>query len=198
MTLTLRAANESDQVAFRELFDEVARVDLGALPEPVLSPLLDLQWRAFTQSLETYPGERTDLAIEPDGSVAGRVVLATFEQNTRIIELALFASARNQGLGTRVIEQLQMSAASEAHSLRCHVKQGSPAERFYERRQFVRDGEPVPPAPSAHLASAPLVLARSARHITTSNARRRSAEPHGAQAGSAVYPIAARRSAVAL
>jgi ribosomal protein S18 acetylase RimI-like enzyme len=85
--------------------------------------------------LENYSGASLQV-IEKDGVAIGRLYLARWELEIRIMDIALLPEHRGSGIGTRLLRELQEEARSAGKSLTIHVERFNPALRLYERLGF--------------------------------------------------------------
>ena len=84
---------------------------------------------------ENYPGASLQI-IERDGISIGRLYVAHWEREIRIMDIALLPGNRGAGIGTRLLHDLQEEARSVGKSLTIHVERFNPALRLYERLGF--------------------------------------------------------------
>jgi len=71
--------------------------------------------------------------IEVDGEPAGRLYVARWEDEIRIIDIALLPEHRGRGIGTALIRELLDEAGAGGKRLSIHVELNNPARRLYER-----------------------------------------------------------------
>jgi ribosomal protein S18 acetylase RimI-like enzyme len=84
---------------------------------------------------ENYPGASLQI-IERDGVSIGRLYVAHWEREIRIMDIALLPEHRGAGIGTELLRDLQEEARSTGKSLTIHVERFNPALRLYERLGF--------------------------------------------------------------
>jgi ribosomal protein S18 acetylase RimI-like enzyme len=84
---------------------------------------------------ENYPGASLQI-IERDGVPIGRLYVAHWEREIRIMDIALLPEHRYAGIGTELLRGLQKEAHSAGKSLTIHVERFNPALRLYERLGF--------------------------------------------------------------
>lgn len=84
---------------------------------------------------QNYPGAAF-LVIERSGTPVGRLYVARWEREIRIMDITLLPAHRGQGLGTSLLQALQAEAAASARTLSIHVERFNPALRLYERLGF--------------------------------------------------------------
>lgn len=84
---------------------------------------------------ENYPGASLQI-IERDGVSIGRLYVAHWEREIRIVDVSLLPEARGAGIGTQLLRGLQEEARSAGKSLTIHVERFNPALQLYERLGF--------------------------------------------------------------
>ncbi len=70
------------------------------------------------------------------GEPVGRLYVARWPEEIRLIDVALLPERRGGGVGTAVLADLQREAAASAKPLRIHVERYNRALRLYERLGF--------------------------------------------------------------
>ena len=85
--------------------------------------------------LENYPGALLQV-IEREGLPIGRLYVARWEREIRIMDIALLPEHRGGGIGTKLLRALQDEARAAGKSLTIHVERFNPALRLYERLGF--------------------------------------------------------------
>ena len=84
---------------------------------------------------ENYPGASLQV-IEKAGVPVGRLYVARWEREIRIMDIALLPQHRGAGIGTKLLRELQDEARVAGKSLTIHVERFNPALRLYERLGF--------------------------------------------------------------
>lgn len=82
-----------------------------------------------------YPGASFQI-IERAGVPAGRLYLARWEKEIRIVDITLLPEHRSGGIGTKLLEELQEEAKSVDKKLSIHVERLNPALQLYQRLGF--------------------------------------------------------------
>ena len=85
--------------------------------------------------VENYPGASLQV-IEKAGVPIGRLYVARWEREIRIMDIALLPQHRGSGIGTKLLCELQEEARSAGKSLTIHVERFNPALKLYERLGF--------------------------------------------------------------
>jgi len=92
------------------------------------------------EAQDAYYREHYDPAtfdvIEVDGEPVGRLYVARWEDEIRIVDVALLPEYRGRGIGTALLRELLAEAAEAGKRLSIHVELNNPARRLYERLGF--------------------------------------------------------------
>lgn len=75
--------------------------------------------------------------IEIDGERAGRLYVARWPREIRIVDIALLPAYRGRGTGARLLQALLDEGARGGRTVSIHVERANPALRLYERLGFV-------------------------------------------------------------
>jgi ribosomal protein S18 acetylase RimI-like enzyme len=136
-TITSRPAEPGDAQLLRELFVQ-ARPDFAMLPPDLRESILDLQVRAQrAHYAEVFPDASDDVLVA-DGVAVGRLILRRDGDDVRIIDVAVLASHRGQGIGTSVLRQVLADADRDGLAVSLSVwSANTDARRLYERLGFV-------------------------------------------------------------
>jgi ribosomal protein S18 acetylase RimI-like enzyme len=84
---------------------------------------------------ENYPGASLQI-IERDGTSIGRLYVAHWEREIRIMDITLLPKSRGSGIGTKLLRGLQEEARSAGKSLTIHVERFNRALQLYQRLGF--------------------------------------------------------------
>ena len=74
--------------------------------------------------------------IELNNKPIGRLFIDNWENEIRIVDIALLPDFRNMGIGTYYFRQLFEQASQNEKSVTIHVEHNNPARRLYERLGF--------------------------------------------------------------
>jgi GNAT superfamily N-acetyltransferase len=136
--LTLRPMTDADLPFLARLYastrmEELAPVDW---PETQKAAFLQMQFDAqHAHYRQHYHG--TDwLVILRAGEPVGRLYLARWAREHRIVDIALLPAHRRAGLGTALLHDLLDEAAAAGKPVTIHVEKFNPALRLYERLGF--------------------------------------------------------------
>jgi ribosomal protein S18 acetylase RimI-like enzyme len=83
----------------------------------------------------TYP-EAAFQVVERNGVPIGRLYVARWEKETRIVDITLLPESRGSGLGTKLLRDLQKEARDASKSLTIHVERFNRALQLYQRLGF--------------------------------------------------------------
>jgi len=82
-----------------------------------------------------YP-EASFQIIERDGWPIGRLYVARWEKEIRIVDITLLPEFRGTGIGTKLLRELQEESRAAAKSLTIHVERFNRALALYQRLGF--------------------------------------------------------------
>jgi ribosomal protein S18 acetylase RimI-like enzyme len=82
-----------------------------------------------------YPGALFQV-IERDGQPIGRLYVARWEKEIRIVDITLLPESRGTGLGTKLLRDLQDEARVSGKSLTIHVERFNRALGLYRQLGF--------------------------------------------------------------
>lgn len=105
---------------------------------------LDHQFEAQDAHYTGNYDHATYSVIVVDGYPAGRLYVARWADEIRIMDIALLPAARGRGVGTSLLRALIDEAATGDKKVSIHVEAENPAMRLYERLGFVKVEERGP------------------------------------------------------
>ena len=138
MTIGLRAAEPCDDALLMAIYgstraDELATTDWD---EARKRAFVEQQFRAQDQYYRANYANATYQVILVDGEPAGRLYVARWPDEIRIMDIALLPAFRGRGVGTRLLGDLQAEALAGGKPLRIHVERFNPALSLYARLGF--------------------------------------------------------------
>lgn len=89
----------------------------------------------------TYPGALDEIICEESGVSLGRVLTDRAADGMCLIDIAIVAEKQGQGIGTKMIQELQQECLTQNWKMRLQVLKDTPAERLYRRLGFRLTGE---------------------------------------------------------
>jgi GNAT superfamily N-acetyltransferase len=138
--VALRPSTPADRDLLRDVYGSTRTAELALMPWP------DEQKRSFVEfqfvAQDRYYREHYDPAtfdvIEVDGEPVGRLYVARWPEEIRIVDIALLPAQRGRGVGTRLLRELMREAADAGKCLSIHVEHENPARSLYARLGFVQ------------------------------------------------------------
>jgi len=97
---------------------------------------VEMQFEAQDAYYREHYDPATFDVIEVDGEPAGRLYVARWEDEIRIIDIAILPEHRGHGVGTALLRALLDEAGAAEKRLSIHVELNNPAQRLYERLGF--------------------------------------------------------------
>ena len=129
---------EDDEPFLRRLYASIREDELAVVPwdeetkEAFLRQQFDAQDAHYR---EHYDGATYDV-IEVDGEPAGRLYVARWDDEIRIMDIALLPEYRGRGIGTQLLRALLDEGARTGKRVSIHVEKHNPALMLYERLGF--------------------------------------------------------------
>jgi ribosomal protein S18 acetylase RimI-like enzyme len=136
--ITLRPVSSSDRDFLLHVYASTREEELAPVPwtDAEKAAFIEQQFEAQDRHYrEHYAGASLDV-VEWDGAPAGRLYVARWSEEIRIIDIALLPEFRGRGIGTRLLRGLLDEAARARRRLSIHVEKGNAAFRLYERLGF--------------------------------------------------------------
>ncbi len=110
--------------------------------EPTKRAFLTQQFEAQDHHYKTHYHDTTySVILAPGGQPAGRLYVARWEDEIRIVDIALLPEFRGCGIGTALLEDLIAEADAAGKPLSIHVEMNNPARSLYDRLGFEEAGE---------------------------------------------------------
>lgn len=138
MAITLRPIGPDDEAFLCRVYASTRREELAGVdwtPEQV-EAFLAMQFSAQHQYYQQHYAGAAFQVIEHDGVPAGRLYVARWEKEIRIVDIALLPEHRNAGIGTALLQDLLREGAEAGMPVTIHVERFNPALRLYRRLGF--------------------------------------------------------------
>jgi ribosomal protein S18 acetylase RimI-like enzyme len=138
MEITLRPVLPADDSVLIAVYgstreDELATTDWDDAKK---REFVEMQFRAQDQYYRAnYANASYDLILV-DGEPAGRLYVARWPDELRIMDIALLGKYRRRGVGSQLLRELQTEAGLVGKALRIHVERFNPALNMYARLGF--------------------------------------------------------------
>lgn len=143
--LSLRPITEADLEFLAEVYASTRREELALVPwsqeekEQFLRSQFELQHQHYQQHYPTGEFLVIEKEVEGRRERIGRLYVDRWEDQIRIVEVALLPPYRGSGLGARLIGGILAEAKAQGLPVTIHVEGQNPARRLYQRLGF----EPV-------------------------------------------------------
>ena len=138
--ITLRPVSSSDRDFLLQVYASTREEELAPVPwtDAQKAAFIEQQFDAQDRHYRAhYAGASLDVdVVEWDGAPAGRLYVARWSDEIRIIDIALLSEFRGRGIGTRLLRGLLDEAARARRRLSIHVEKNNPALRLYTRLGF--------------------------------------------------------------
>jgi GNAT superfamily N-acetyltransferase len=89
---------------------------------------------------ERYEKASFDVIVV-DGQAVGRLYVARWAEEIRVVDIAVLPDYRNRGIGSALLRDLMAEAAAVGKPLSIHVERFNPAVRLYARLGFAPAGD---------------------------------------------------------
>lgn len=136
--VTLRPATPEDEAFLYRVYAGTRQEELARTgwDETQKEAFLRMQFEAQSRHYrEHYAGAEFSVVLA-DGRPAGRLYVARWPEETRIVDIALLAEHRGRGIGTRLLNDLVSESEASGKPLSIHVERFNPALRLYGRLGF--------------------------------------------------------------
>jgi ribosomal protein S18 acetylase RimI-like enzyme len=141
--VTLRPIGSADEDFLAAVYASTRAEELAPVPwsdaekAAFCRMQFDAQHRYY---LEHYTGATFDV-IQVGGEPAGRLYVARWPDEFRIIDIALLPAYRNAGIGSAILKDLLAEADRAGKPVTIHVEKMNPALRLYQRLGFREAGD---------------------------------------------------------
>jgi len=136
--VTLRPVAAEDEGFLYSVYASTREAELAGVnwTEKEKTAFLRQQFEAQARHYrEQYDGA-TYHVIEVDDRPAGRLYVARWDDEIRIMDIALLPEKCGRGIGTALLRDLLNEGAGAGQRVTVHVEQFNPARRLYERLGF--------------------------------------------------------------
>jgi ribosomal protein S18 acetylase RimI-like enzyme len=141
--ISLRPIQPADHEFLCRVYASTREQELAPVPwtpaqkEAFLRSQFDAQHQYYQ---EHYTGASFQVILR-DGHPAGRLYVARWGEEIRIVDIALLPEHRRAGIGSSLLKELLAEGARAQKPVTIHVEQFNPARRWYERLGFRKQGE---------------------------------------------------------
>lgn len=138
LRVTLRPATDADAPFLAAVYASTREVELALTDWTAeqKSAFCRMQFDAQTAHYRQYYRTAEYDIIESGDDPVGRLYVDRWEREIRIMDIAILPAHRGQGIGTRLLVDLQKEAAGCGKVLSIHVERMNPALSLYHRLGF--------------------------------------------------------------
>jgi ribosomal protein S18 acetylase RimI-like enzyme len=136
--ISLRPIEPADEDFLCRVYASTRAEELAPLPwdDEEKASFLRMQFAAQHRYYrESYTSSRFEVVLV-DGDPAGRLYVARWPEELRVIDIALLPEFRGRGVGTALLRGLLGEAAARGLPVRIHVERLNPALVLYDRLGF--------------------------------------------------------------
>jgi len=139
----LRPITAADELFLCALYGSTRTEELAVVPwsEDQKRAFLEMQFRAQSIHYATHYVGADFQIIEQDGRPIGRLYIARWDDEIRIVDISLLPEHRSRGVGSTFLRQVLEEGRTSNRRVTIHVESFNPAMRLYERLGFRRAGE---------------------------------------------------------
>jgi len=136
--LSRRPVTGEDRPLLFEIYASTRAEELKLVPWTAEQKLAFVrqQFEAQDSYYREHYRDTTWEVVLADGVPAGRLYVARWPEEIRVIDIALLPAHRGRGLGTRLLTEVFDEARSAGKPVRIHVEVMNPARALYERLGF--------------------------------------------------------------
>lgn len=136
-SIALRPAEEGDRPFMLRVYAGTREPELEAagMPREQRAPFVEHQFEAQSRHYETYEDTSFEVVLV-DGEPAGRLIVARWPEELRVVDVALLPEHRGRGIGGELLRELIEEAEEQGVKVSVHVERFNPAQRLYARLGF--------------------------------------------------------------
>lgn len=136
-SVTLRPAEEGDRAFMLRVYAGTREPELEAagMPREQWAPFVEHQFEAQSRHYETYEDTSFEVVLV-DGEPVGRLIVARWPEELRVVDVALLPEHRGRGIGGVLLRELIEEAEERGVKVSVHVERFNPAQRLYARLGF--------------------------------------------------------------
>jgi ribosomal protein S18 acetylase RimI-like enzyme len=143
MRVALRPVTEADEPFLLRVYASTRAEELAPVPwiDEQKAAFVAMQFAAQTAHYaQHYTGMSSDVVLV-DGEPAGRLLVARWAREIRIVDITLLPAFRGRGAGSELLAELMDEATEMSKALSIHVERENRALGLYERLGFRPVGE---------------------------------------------------------
>ncbi len=138
MTISLRPIRDDDLPFLLRVYASTRQEELAPVPwtRAEKDAFLASQFALQHQYYQQHYADAEFRVILADGEPVGRLYLARWEHEHRIVDIAVVRERRNRGIGSRLLADILAEADAIGKPVSIHVELQNPARRLYDRLGF--------------------------------------------------------------
>jgi ribosomal protein S18 acetylase RimI-like enzyme len=135
--VTLRPAEGKDQPFMLRVYASTREPELEAsgMPREQWGQFVEHQFEAQSRAYQSYEDTSFEVVLVA-GEPAGRLIVARWPEELRVVDIALLPEYRGRGIGGTLMRQLIEEADDRGVKTSIHVERFNPAQRLYTRLGF--------------------------------------------------------------
>ncbi len=110
-------------------------LEAAGMPREQWAPFAEQQFEAQNRHYETYRDTSFEVVLV-DGEPAGRLIVARWPEELRVVDIALLPEHRGRGIGGTLLRGLIEEAEARGVKTSIHVERFNPAQHLYTRLGF--------------------------------------------------------------
>jgi len=136
-SVTLRPAADEDRPFMLRVYAGVREPELEAsgMPREQWAPFVAQQFEAQSQAYADYRDTSFEVVLV-DGEPVGRLIVARWPEELRVVDIALLPEYRGRGIGEGLMRSVLEEADARGVKASIHVERLNPARRLYLRLGF--------------------------------------------------------------
>ena len=143
LSVTLRPIQPADQEFLYQVYastrtDELAVTDWN---EEQKQSFLRMQFDAQHRHYQEHYAKAAFSVVLLNEQPVGRLYLARWDHDIRIVDIALLPQFRRFGIGSSLLQDILTEGEQSRKTVSIHVERFNPAMRLYERLGFRKQGE---------------------------------------------------------
>lgn len=136
--ISYRPMTKADLPFLAELYASTRAEELAATgwPAAMQRDFLARQHEAQHRHYAVHYADAERLIVERGGERVGRLYLAEWSREFRVVDISLVPASRGTGIGGAILSDVIAAAEAAGKAVSIHVEKNNPARRLYERLGF--------------------------------------------------------------
>lgn len=142
-SVTLRSIQPQDQEFLYRVYASTRTEELAVTDwdEGQKQGFLRMQFDAQHRHYQEHYAQAAFLLVLLNEHPIGRLYVARWDHEIRIVDIALLPPHRRAGIGSSLLQDILAEGVQSGKTVSIHVEQFNPAMRLYERLGFQKIGE---------------------------------------------------------